>query len=82
MDKNYEKIEINENYYRIQKLIDSQWIDKAKLNNQEQAQQKIDEFVLKDSKEFKKFQYRLIKVEEVVLYKSIETKPDDVTDIF
>ena len=82
MEKNYEKIKINEGYYSIQKMIDSQWVDKAKHNNFDEAQRKIDELVLKDSNDFKKFQYRLIKTEEILLYKSIETKPEDVTDIF
>ena len=82
MNKHYKKLDLNESYFLVQKYIEAKWTNKVKKDNIEDATQKIEKIVEEDTKNFKHFRYRLIKVEEIVLYKSIEKKPDNVTDIF
>lgn len=82
MTPSYEKIELNNEFYLVEKMIDSNWVTKCKVNELPLAMQKIEELANKEVNNKQKFLFRLRKIHEIVLFKSKENKPSDITDIF
>lgn len=82
MSKEVEKTELNKTYFLIQKNIGSNWADKGKFDSESEAMKKIDEQIAEDVTKNNKFIYRLLRIEEIVLLKSKEKKPDNMLDIF
>ncbi len=82
MSKEVEKSILDQKYYLVQKNIGSNWVDKGKYKTQIEATEELEKSVEVDKNKNDKFIYRLLKIEEIVLYKSKEKKPDDMLDIF
>jgi len=82
MSKEVEKTDLNKSYFLIQKNIGSNWTDKGKFDIESDAIKNLDEQIAEDLAKNSKFIYRLLKIEEIVLIKSKEKKPDNMLDIF
>lgn len=82
MSKEVEQTDLDQKYFLIQKNIGSNWVDKGKYKTQEEARQVLEKSIETDISKNDKFIYRLLKIEELVLYRSKEKKPDDMLDIF
>lgn len=82
MSKEIEKTNLDQTYFLIQKNIGSNWVDRGKYKTQTEATEELEKNVETDKNKNDKFIYRLLKIEEIALYKSKEKKPDDMLDIF
>ncbi len=82
MSKEVEKIDLNQSYYLIQKNIGSNWTDRGKYESESEALQNLNKLIEEDKSKNNKFIYRLVKIQEIVLLKSKEKKPDNMLDIF
>ena len=78
MLKELEVSNLGQIYYLIQKNIGSNWTDRGRFETEEDAIVKINELIKDDIEKNNKFIYRLIKINEIKLYKSLEKKPDDM----
>ena len=82
MTKEVEKSDLQQTYYLIQKNIGSNWEARGRFTSKEEAITELDKKIAEETTKNDKFIYRLIKIEELALYKSKEKKPDDMLDVF
>jgi hypothetical protein len=82
MLKEVEKIDLNQSYFLIQKNIDTDWVNRGKFSSEKEAMDEIERKINEDIKNNNKFTYRIIKIDEIKLFKSKEKKPEDMLEFF
>ena len=82
MLKELEETVLNQVYFVIQKNIGSNWEERGRFDTKIKAEEEINKLISIDIEKNNKFIYRLIKIEEIKLYKSKEKKPDSMLDVF
>ena len=81
--QNVEITDLDQNYYRIQKNIGSEWVNKGKIKTKEEAILEVEKMIQAEiDSQNNKFIYRVIKIEEIRLYKSTEKRPQDMLEFF
>lgn len=82
MNKDFDETNLDQTYYLIQKNIGSNWVDRGRFNSEQEALKEADQLIHDDIAKNQKFIFRVIKIEELKLFKSHEKKPDNMLDVF
>lgn len=82
MNKDFDETNLEQTYYLVQKNIGSNWVDRGRFSSEQEALTEVNKLVQDDLANNQKFIFRVIKIEEIKLFKSREIKPDNMLDVF
>ena len=82
MLKDFDETELDSSYYLVQKNVGSNWVDRGRFPSKQEAYSDVQKKVQEDIEKNNIFIYRVIMIEELILIKSKEKKPDDMLSAF
>ena len=82
MNKDFDETTLDKTYFIVQKNIGSNWVDRSRFGSEQEALIEVQKQIQEDLTKNQKFIFRVIKIEEIKLFKSREIKPDNMLDVF